>query len=253
MTHIARLLLARIRTAAVFAVLIFAASLFLTSAGPASATAETDCFAFVQGNIPWNYEGATAWNPGNVSNLCHGATVAAEPGRCFDRVMQGGINWGGGTQWQWENALNLCKGTANANNTISCFQGKISGGVAWQQAIPQCNGSAPPPPPGPTAAETACFNFVQGNIPWSYDGATNWNPTNVSNLCRGTTVAAEPGRCFDRVMHGGINWGGGTQWQWKNALNLCKGTNNANSTISCFQGKIAGGAAWQQAISQCGA
>ena len=153
---------------------------------------------------------------------------------------------------KWENALNLCKGTANANNTISCFQGKIAGGVAWQQAIPQCNGSAPPPPPGPTAAETACFNFVQGNIPWSYDGATNWNPTNVSNLCRGTTVAAEPGRCFDRVMHGSINWGGGTQWQWQNALGLCKGTNNANSTISCFQGKISGGAAWQQAISECG-
>jgi hypothetical protein len=251
-TTIARSIFAHIRAATLFAALVCgAASVFLASSGPASATAESDCFAFVQGNIPWNYAGASTWNAGNVSNLCRGTTVAAEPGRCFDRVMQGGISWGGGTQWEWENALNLCKGTNNANATISCFQGKISGGAAWQQAISQCNGSAPPAPSGPTAAETACFNFVQGNIPWNYEGAATWNPTNVKNLCRGTTVAAEPGRCFDRVMQGGINWGGGTQWQWKNALDLCKGTNNASTSISCFQGKITGGAAWQQAISQC--
>jgi hypothetical protein len=246
MKRIVREFLVRARAAMACAVLASAG--LLLAAAPAAATPETDCFAFVQGNIPWNYEGAVSWNPGNVTNLCRGTTRAAEPGRCFDRVMQGGINWGGGTQWQWENALKLCKGTNNANNTISCFQGKIAAGVTWQQAIPQCNGSTPP---GPTAAETACFNFVQGNIPWSYDGASNWNPSNVTNLCRGTTVAAEPGRCFDRVMHGGINWGGGTQWQWQNALDLCKGTNNANNTISCFQGKIGAGSAWQQAISAC--
>jgi hypothetical protein len=246
MTNIAKAFLTRLRAAILF--VAFASAPFLLSAGPASATAETDCFAFVQGNIPWNYTGTSTWSPSNVNRLCQGTSVAAEPGRCFDRVMQGGINWGGGTQWQWENALSLCKGTSNANNTISCFQGKISGGASWQEAIPQCNGSAPP---GPSAAETACFNFVQGNIPWNYAGAATWNPTNVNNLCRGTTVAAEPGRCFDRVMQGGINWGGGTQWEWKNALDLCKGTNNANNSISCFQGKISGGVAWQQAISQC--
>jgi hypothetical protein len=137
MTDLAKAFFARLRAAILFTALASAA-LFLGSAGPASATPESDCFAFVQGNIPWNYSGASTWNPGNVNNLCQGTTVAAEPGRCFDRVMQGGINWGGGTQWQWKNALDLCKGTNNANNSISCFQGKISGGAAWQQAISQC-------------------------------------------------------------------------------------------------------------------
>jgi hypothetical protein len=232
-----------------------ATGVLLALASPAAAQAETDCFNFVQGNIPWNYEGATTWSPTNVQNLCHGTTVAAEPGRCFDRVMTGGINWGGGTTWQWENALNLCKGTSNAATTISCFQGRIAAGAAWQTAIPDCNPlAAPPPPPpapGPTAAETACFNFVQGNIPWNYEGATSWSPTNVQNLCRGTTVAAEPGRCFDRVMTGGISWGGGTTWQWENALNLCDGTSNATATVSCFQGKIGAGVSWPDAIAQC--
>jgi hypothetical protein len=170
MTRIARAFLVRMRAAILFAALASAASFFGLTA-PASATPETDCFTFVQGNIPWNYAGASTWNPSNVNRLCQGTTVAAEPGRCFDRVMQGGISWGGGTQWQWENALSLCKGTSNANNTISCFQGKIAGGATWQQAIPQCNGSAPP---GPSAAETACFTFVQGNIPWNYEGAVSW-------------------------------------------------------------------------------
>lgn len=220
-------------------------------AGPAAATPTTDCFAFVQGNIPWNYEGTANWAPQNVQNLCAGTSHAAEPGRCFDRIMQGGINWGGGTQWQWQNALNLCKGSNNANATVQCFQGKISGGIGWQAAIPACNGSAPPAPTT-SAAEAGCFTFVQGNIPWNYAGATSWADTNVKNLCHGTTKAAEPGRCFDRVMQGGVDWGGGTQWEWQNALKLCKGTASANTTISCFEGKIAGGVAWPQAITQCG-
>ncbi|HZP20483.1 MAG TPA: hypothetical protein VFB16_09765, partial [Bauldia sp.] len=192
-----------------FAAIAFAG--LLSATRPAAASAETDCYNFVQGNIPWNYTGSSSWNPSNVKNLCKGTSKAAEPGRCFDRVMTGGINWGGGTEWQWQNALNLCKGTNNANATISCFQGKIAAGVQWPQAIPACNGSGPPPA-STTAAETACFNFVQGNIPWNYAGSATWNPANVKNLCKGTSKAAEPGRCFDRVMTGGINWGGGTEW-----------------------------------------
>ena len=238
------------RWTVLLAAIAAAISLFVFTQ-PAAATPATDCFNFVQGNIPWNYEGVASWAPQNVQNLCAGTTHAAEPGRCFDRVMQGGINWGGGTQWQWANALNLCKGSNNANATVQCFQGKIGSGVGWQEAIPACNGSAPPPPTT-TAAEAGCFTFVQGNIPWNYEGATSWADGNVKNLCHGTTKAAEPGRCFDRVMQGGVDWGGGTQWEWKNALNLCKGTASANTTISCFEGKIAGGMPWAQAIPQCG-
>ena len=76
-------------------------------------------------------------------------------------------------------------------------------------------------------------------------------PANIRSLCQGTTKAAEPGRCFDRIMHGGINWGGGTKWQWPNALKLCKGTSNAEGTVSCFQAKIAAGERWGQAIAEC--
>ena len=137
MTHIAISIREAIRSTMLLAVIACAVSL-LAGAAPAAATPETDCFAFVQGNIPWNYEGSATWAETNVQNLCRGTGRAAEPGRCFDRVMQGGINWGGGTQWQWQNALDLCKGTNNANNTISCFQGKIGAGSAWQQAISAC-------------------------------------------------------------------------------------------------------------------
>ena len=102
-----------------------------------------------------------------------------------------------------------------------------------------------------SAAETDCFAFVQGNIPWTYNGATSWSPINIRSLCQATTKAAEPGRCFDRIMNGSVNWGGGTKWVWSNALNLCKGTGSADATVSCFQAKIAGGARWPQAIAQC--
>ncbi len=116
---------------------------------PAKAASIADqCYAFVQGNVPWDYAGSTAWNPTNVHRLCGETNRAAEPGRCFDRVMNGSIDWGGGTQWQWENALNLCASTGNANETISCFQGQISGGHDWHQAIDACKfAEAPPPEP----------------------------------------------------------------------------------------------------------
>ena len=216
----------------------------------AATPAETACYNFVQGNIPWDYGGSTTWAPVNIQNLCQGTTVAAEPGRCFDHVMHGGVNWGGGTNWEWQNALDLCHGTNNADATVACFQGQVASGVPWQQAIDQCQpGGAPPG--GPTIAETACHDFIQGNIPWNYDGATTWAPVNLDNLCQGTTVAAEPGRCFDRAMHGGVNWGGGTNWQWQNALDLCQGTSNADATVACFQGQVAGGTPWPQAVIAC--
>lgn len=90
--------------------------------------------------------------------------------------------------------------------------------------------------PGSPNAELECFSHVQGRIAWDYTGQTQWVPTNVQNLCRGTRVATEPGRCFHRAMHeGGRGIGiGGMPWQWGPALELCQGTNNANRTIRCF-------------------
>ena len=214
-----------------------------------SASVADQCYAFVQGNVPWDYAGSTTWNPANVERLCGATSRSAEPGRCFDRVMNGNIDWGGGTQWQWENALELCASTSNANNTIACFSSQVSGGETWQQAISACKyAEAPAPAPG----GGPCYDYVQGNIPWNYDGNTDWNPANVENLCAGTSKHAEPGRCFDQVMNGGnVDWGGGTNWEWQNAINLCQGTNNARNTIKCFRNKIAGGDGWPQAIEAC--
>jgi hypothetical protein len=199
---------------------------------------ESRCSSLVQGQIAWDYQGSTSWNPTNVENLCRGTLRPRQPGRCFNRAMHGGINWGGGTQWEWKNALNLCAGTDDADETISCFQSKIREGVAWPEAIRACN-------------ESRCSSRVQGQIAWDYQGSTSWNPTNVQNLCRGASNPTQPAQCFNRAMHGGINWGGGTQWEWKNALNLCAGTNNADATISCFQTKIREGVGWPDAIRIC--
>ncbi len=112
--------------------------------------------------------------------------------------------------------------------------------------------STPTPASTPTESdESRCFDFVQGQIAWNYQGNKSWSPNNVRDLCRGTSNASQPPRCFERVMHGGINYGGGTRWQWKNALDLCAGTNDADRTISCFQARIARGTSWQVAIKAC--
>lgn len=107
------------------------------------------------------------------------------------------------------------------------------------------------PPQKAQSDESRCYDLVQGRIAWDYQGNRTWSANNAQDLCRGTTKPDQPGRCFDRVMHGGINWGGGTQWQWGNALKLCAGTNDADRTISCFQAKIREGVAWSAAIDAC--
>jgi hypothetical protein len=201
-------------------------------------SSESQCLDLVQGQIAWNYEGNRTWSPTNVQNLCRGTDNPRQPGQCFHRAMHGGINWGGGTKWQWENALALCAGTNNADETISCFQEKIRSGVGWSDAIRTCN-------------ERRCFDLVQGQVAWNYEGTKAWAANNVQNLCRGASNPTQPPRCFARAMHGGINWGGGTRWQWENALALCTGSKNANTTISCFQDKIASGQGWSEAIRAC--
>jgi hypothetical protein len=101
------------------------------------------------------------------------------------------------------------------------------------------------------SSESQCFNLVQEHVAWNYEGNKSWSPANVRNLCLGTSNPPQPGKCFHRAMHGGINWGGGTRWQWQNALALCAGTNDADGTISSFQAKIAAGLSWTDAIQAC--
>ncbi|MBI1297278.1 tetratricopeptide repeat protein [bacterium] len=103
-----------------------------------SDTESTVCFDAVQGQIVWNYEGTTSWDPANVNDLCSGAESSVEPALCFEQVMFGGVNYGGGTQWGWNNAINLCRGTTNAESTIQCFVSAVEAGTGWQDAITSC-------------------------------------------------------------------------------------------------------------------
>jgi hypothetical protein len=104
----------------------------------------------------------------------------------------------------------------------------------------------------PVSTDTKrCYNAVQGKIAWDYKGSKRWNPDNINRLCKGATNTDQPARCFDQVMHGGVNWGGGTKWQWSNAIDLCEGSKNASATVQCFKSKIAQRKAWKTAIASC--
>jgi|GEM_PF-6222983 len=98
-----------------------------------------------------------------------------------------------------------------------------------------------------------CINNIQGVIAWNYTGNKRWDTGNLKRLCAGTLEASEPGGCFKKIMHGGVDWGRGTQWTWKNALDLCAGTSNARMTVYCFQGSLGQGNQWARAIKDCSA
>ncbi len=105
--------------------------------------------------------------------------------------------------------------------------------------------------PVPTRVATKCANAVQGKIAWDYKKNKRWAASNVKRLCKGAENSIEPASCFNRVMHGRINWGGSTRWQWGNVLDLCEGSKNSTATISCFQKLIKRRVSWKTAISKC--
>lgn len=183
----------------------------------------------------------------DADRLCDGA-ISEEPGRCFDRVVGGGVDWGGGTAWNPENAIRLCKATADSETTIDCFEGMIDEGLPWDRAIRLCSGANSP----------VCFESIQGEVAYDYRGRRNWNSANVRRLCRGAEASEEPARCFEAVMHGddpssvgGLDWGGGTLWHWRNAVRLCAGTTDAAVTVKCFQRALCDGETWPEAIEMC--
>lgn len=97
----------------------------------------------------------------------------------------------------------------------------------------------------------ACARALQDRIAWDYQGNTHWERSNIRDLCGGAGDTEEPARCFERVMHGGVNWGEGRNWEWPNAIALCAGTRDARATVSCFRGQIRDGYHWQDAIAHC--
>jgi hypothetical protein len=100
-------------------------------------------------------------------------------------------------------------------------------------------------------AASVCANAIQGKIAWDYNGSTSWMQSNIDALCAGAEDTTGPARCFEKTMHGGVNWGGGTQWEWQNASNLCKGARNGDARVSCFVGQVASNRGWRQAIADC--
>jgi len=99
--------------------------------------------------------------------------------------------------------------------------------------------------------EAACAEHIQSKIAWDYDGRKQWDAANIERLCKGTKAPKEPGECFNKVLHGGINWGSDNKWEWQNAINLCAGSNNSDEKISCFQKRVAAGETWPTATLQC--
>ncbi|MCK4743618.1 MAG: hypothetical protein KAT25_07340 [Sulfuriflexus sp.] len=95
-----------------------------------------------------------------------------------------------------------------------------------------------------------CKKYIQGKVAWDYKGNKRWSASNIKALCKGAESYSQPGRCFNDVMHGGVNWGGGTKWTYKNVMNLCKGTHNSSITIACFKNKVKK-KGWKKAIEAC--
>lgn len=103
----------------------------------------------------------------------------------------------------------------------------------------------------PVAENSTCVLAVQGKIASSHKGPNTWTTANLSRLCRSAEGSLEPGRCFEEIIKGGVNWGASTTWVTSNALALCGGTPNARRTLDCFKRQLSSGQTWQVAIRQC--
>lgn len=113
--------------------------------------------------------------------------------------------------------------------------------------------ATPRSPRASVSPAEACQRNVQGRISRDYEGSKSWDASSLQRLCRGTTRPGEPGKCFQNVMFGGVDWGGGTRWAGSNALDLCAGTSDANGTVVCFRSQLSRLGNWQQAIRACDA
>lgn len=103
----------------------------------------------------------------------------------------------------------------------------------------------------PIADNSPCVLAVQGKVASSHKGPNTWTPANLNRLCRGAEASVEPGKCFDEIMRGKVDWGAGTTWVTTNALALCAGTRSARRTLDCFNREISSSQTWQVAIRQC--
>ena len=183
-----------------------------------AAVIEKRCFDLVQGQIAWNYNNDRSWAENNIQNLCRGTSEAAQPPRCFQRVMHGGISTGSGLTVE----RNIDRPGRDYNN--------------FNLPRPQfelCRDAC--------ASDVRCSGYTYVNPNVQGPSARCWLKT-------GALPATVPNGCCTSGVKTGS---GGTQWQWPDALELCKGTNDSDRVISCYQAAISRGASMQEAINAC--
>ncbi len=100
----------------------------------------TPCALAVRGKVPLRPNGPNTWDAASIARLCQGAENSAEPGKCFEKLMSGQVNWGGGTVWLTPNALVLCGGARSAGQTLDCFTKGIADGQDWRTTTARCRG-----------------------------------------------------------------------------------------------------------------
>lgn len=137
---------------------------------------EARCMAMVDGQVAWDQNGSTGWEPGNIAALCAGAT--------------------------------------DADARIACFESRIAAGEGWQTAIPACaandgsgGGGAAAPPSGSSAEAQSCKAMLQDQVPWQTDPTIerHWAEEDLDALCDGSTNAAATVRCFQEALYNNGN------------------------------------------------
>ena len=134
----------------------------------------------------------------------------AEEMRCRS-MLDGQVAWdqAGNTAWQPENIAALCAGATDADARIACFEAGIAEHNDWSRAIAECaandGAAAMPVETAPSEDRTAepanseemrCRTMLDGQVAWSQQGDTAWQPDNIEALCAGTTDADARIACF---------------------------------------------------------
>ena len=72
--------------------------------------------------------------------VCGNRPNDVNPANCMRYVMSGEVAWNrdGSSQWQPRNAANLCHESRNTGQTVRCFSRSIDQGLHWSAAIERC-------------------------------------------------------------------------------------------------------------------
>jgi hypothetical protein len=233
------------------------------------AEGRTTCHRLVQGNVAWNDDGDTNWTQRKLNLLCGKTTNPTQPLLCFDRLFHGRGTWDQIIKRDWRRAAQLCSATASVRQTMQCvMEGIETAGPAspqirdvgeppertspdWDEVFNTVLRTCNPPETSAEGGSTACRAFVQGNIPWSGEGYTTWQDAVLEKLCGNTSRPQQPGLCFSRAMHGGVNLGEHGISKWAFAVDLCAGANDADARLGCFEREREAGKDGRAAISAC--